>query len=186
MKGVVAGVVNFPSNTINWLFSDVIDGAQQMWGVDISVPKVMETEGWSGAVGEAVGTALTGSALGELSSAKTPPSGTSTTAVTPFYPANNGFSGTAQTAYLFPGQTIQRYGGSNYSRFFAPQGTPAGALALPPGTAQQPLNLFQVVKPFPVQSGTVAPAFGQLGGGTQYVTPVNLGTLLKRGVIVRK
>ncbi|MCE5308372.1 MAG: TNT domain-containing protein [Acidobacteriales bacterium] len=66
------------------------------------------------------------------------------------------------------------------------EGTPAGALSLPPATAGQPVNLFQVAKPFPVQAGTVAPAFGQLGGGTQYLTPVNLGVLLKRGVLLRK
>jgi hypothetical protein len=82
-----------------------------------------------------------------------------------------------------PGQRIDRYGGSGYSRFFSPQGTPDLARSLPPGTAGQPLRTFEVVKPFEVQSGTVAPRFNQPGGGVQHVTPVNLETLLKRGIL---
>jgi hypothetical protein len=54
---------------------------------------------------------------------------------------------------------------------------------LPPGTAGKPLRTFEVVKPFEVDAGTVAPAFDQLGLGTQYRAPVDMGTLLKRGVI---
>jgi hypothetical protein len=39
------------------------------------------------------------------------------------------------------------------------------------------------VKPFEVEAGTVAPAFGQLGLGAQYRTPVPLEVLLKRGIL---
>jgi hypothetical protein len=39
------------------------------------------------------------------------------------------------------------------------------------------------VKPFEVQSGTIAPWFNQPGGALQYRTPVNLDALLNREII---
>ena len=104
-------------------------------------------------------------------------------ALTKFYPGNAGFGGATERTFLMPGQRISRYGGSGYSRFFSPAGTPNWARSLPPGTVGQPLRTFEVVKPFEVQSGTVAPWFNQPGGGMQYVTPVRLQILLKRGII---
>lgn len=104
-------------------------------------------------------------------------------ALTKFYPENAGFADATEQIFLMPGQTIDRYGGSRYSRFFSPQGTPDWARSLPPGTASQPLRTFEVMKPFEVQSGAVAPWFNQMGGGLQYRTPVNLDTLLNRGII---
>jgi len=81
------------------------------------------------------------------------------------------------------GERINRYGGTDRSRYFSPAGTPKGARALPPETANQPLRTFEVMKPFEVEAGTVAPAHGELGLGTQYRTPVRLEILLKRGII---
>jgi hypothetical protein len=104
-------------------------------------------------------------------------------AIKPFYPPNNGFLGETSRHFLPVGDRIDRYGGSGFSRFFSPAGTPAGARALPPGSAGQPLRTFEVVKPFEVEAGKVAPAFGELGLGTQFRTPVPLETLLKRGII---
>jgi len=104
-------------------------------------------------------------------------------ALTKFYPENAGFSGGTERTFLMPGQIIDRYGGTGYSRFFSPQGTPDWARSLPPGTAGQPLRTFEVVKPFEVQLGKVAPLFNQPGGGIQYMTPVRLEILLKRGII---
>jgi len=109
--------------------------------------------------------------------------GSEVTALTKFYPGDNGVARATERTFLMPGQTIDRYGGSGYSRFFSPQGTPDWARSLPPGTAGQPLRTFEVVKPFEVESGTVAPWFNQPGGGLQYRTPVNLDTLLNRGII---
>jgi RHS repeat-associated protein len=105
------------------------------------------------------------------------------TALTKFYPENAGFAGATERTFLMPGQTIDRYGGSRVSRFFSPQGTADWARSLPPGTTGQPLRTFEVVKPFEVQSGTVAPCFNQPGGGLQYRSPVQLEILLKRGII---
>jgi RHS repeat-associated protein len=109
--------------------------------------------------------------------------GSKTTSIKKFYPDDEGFLGILEHKFLKPGEKIDRFGGSDYSRFFSPQGTPKQARALPPGTADQTLRTFQVAKPFEVKSGTVAPAFGELGLGTQYKTPVRMGTLLKRGII---
>ena len=105
------------------------------------------------------------------------------TALQSFYPTNSGFLGEATRDYLYPGQQIDRYGGSDYSQFFSPVGTPAEARSLPPGVDDLPLRTFEVLKPFEVESGIVAPAFGQLGLGTQFRTPVPLGTLIDRGII---
>ncbi len=87
------------------------------------------------------------------------------------------------TAGLVRGQFIDRYGGSDVSRFFSPAGTPAAARSLPPTTLSLPLRTFEVMKPFEVEAGTVAPASGQFGLGTQYRTPVILKTLIDWGII---
>ena len=39
------------------------------------------------------------------------------------------------------------------------------------------------MKPFEVEAGTIAPAFGQMGTGTQFLSPVSVDVLLKRGII---
>ncbi|MFH1870116.1 MAG: TNT domain-containing protein, partial [Pseudomonadota bacterium] len=104
-------------------------------------------------------------------------------ALTTFYPAKDGFLGATRQVTLKKGQVIDRFGGSEYSRFFSPSGTPAAARALPPEVAGQSLRAFQVLKPFEVQSGTVAPAFGQFGLGTQFRSPTQLGELLERGLL---
>jgi len=100
-----------------------------------------------------------------------------------FFPPNQGFLGEAERVFLRPGQRIDRFGGSEFSRFLSPAGTPQAARALPPGTAGQPLRTFEVLKPFEVEAGTVAPAFGELGFGTQIRTPVTLKVLIERGII---
>jgi hypothetical protein len=105
------------------------------------------------------------------------------TTLAKYYPENNGFIGATERKFLMPGQIIDRYGGSGYSRFFSPQGITKAGRALPPGTAGQPLRSFQVLKPFEVDAGTVAPAFGEMGLGTQYVSPLRLEVLLKRGIL---
>jgi len=45
-------------------------------------------------------------------------------------------------------------------------------------------NSFEVLKPFPVQSSTISPAFFQPGTGTQYYLPKSIDILLKRGIII--
>jgi hypothetical protein len=131
---------------------------------------------------------LTGKVLGgtskkpsnyvELSSA----SNTSSTSLTKFYPGNNGFLGTPESTFLMPGNQISRYG-STTGKYFSPAGTPLEMRSMPPGANTNVLNNYNVLKPFSVQSGTIAPAFNQLGLGIQYVTPVSASVLLKHGII---
>lgn len=103
--------------------------------------------------------------------------------IEPAFPPNNGFLGPTRREFLQPGTRIDRFGGSGFSRFFSPQGTPASGRALPPGTAGQRLRTFEVLKPLEVEAGTVAPAFGQPGGGTQFLSPVRLEILIQRGFL---
>ena len=44
-------------------------------------------------------------------------------------------------------------------------------------------NVYEVTKPFDVQSSTVAPFYGQPGGGIQYRSNLNILDLLKGGYI---
>jgi hypothetical protein len=109
----------------------------------------------------------------------------STTTLTKFYPANNGFLGSTERIFLMPGEQISRYG-SGSGKFFSPAGTPLSMRALPPGSNTGIFNTYKVLKPFEVQAGKIAPAFGQLGLGTQYLSPVSADVLLKRGIIGKK
>jgi hypothetical protein len=99
-------------------------------------------------------------------------------ALTTYFPPNNGFLGSTAKTTLKPGQTIDRFGGSDVSRFFSPTGTSRAMRSLPPGTASQPLRSFEVLKPIGVESGRVAPAFNQIGLGTQFRSDKQLGKLL--------
>jgi len=90
------------------------------------------------------------------------------TALQPYYPPNNGFSGTPQKSTLATGTLIQRTG-NLAGRFAAPAGTPQQMLSLPYDKIGQPTTVLQVQQPVEVLSGRVAPWFGQIGGGTQYL-----------------
>jgi RHS repeat-associated protein len=105
------------------------------------------------------------------------------TTLAKFYPENGGFIGATKRTWLMPGQIIDRYGGSGFSRFFSPAGTASWERSLPPGTAGQTLRTFEIVKPFEVEAGKVAGWFNQLGGGTAYKSTLQLEVLLKREII---
>jgi len=104
--------------------------------------------------------------------------------ITNYYPKNNGFSRQPQEIMLKAGQIIDRYG-SEGGKFLSPQGTPASMRSLPPGASNGTLSGYQVVKPFPVQSGTAAAWFGQVGGGIQYLTPISVKELVRLGYLIR-
>ena len=55
--------------------------------------------------------------------------------------------------------------------------------ALPPGATARPYNIYQVVNPIEVRAGTIAPAFGQLGLGTQHVLPDSVANLIENGYL---
>ena len=110
-------------------------------------------------------------------------SGGAGTAVEPMWAQapNDGFlGGWRTTETLQPGTLIDRYGAET-GRFFSPAGTSLEARALPWG--QGPLNGYEVLKPFDVQGGIVAPAFGQAGLGVQYMSPQTVADLIEGGFI---
>ncbi|WP_240487846.1 TNT domain-containing protein, partial [Photorhabdus australis] len=54
----------------------------------------------------------------------------------------------------------------------SPSGVPYPERSLAPGTAAYPPVTYEVLKPIPgVEKGTIAPAFGEPGGGIQYKLP---------------
>jgi RHS repeat-associated protein len=108
---------------------------------------------------------------------------TNSRAVIPYHPRAYGFLGATTRVTLRAGETIDRYGGSALSRFFSPPGTPVAARSLLPEVASQDLRTFQVVRPFEVEAGLTAPAYGQPGLGVQYLSPLRLGQLLEQGFV---
>lgn len=98
------------------------------------------------------------------------------------------------------GATLDRYG-SEFGTFLAPSGAGYAERSIPPsnlvGTPPEPCNYhaYLVVRPFDLYAGTIAPWFGQPGGGTQYqldpaLVPGVTGTLnvqwlLTAGYLVR-
>jgi hypothetical protein len=99
-----------------------------------------------------------------------------------YWPPNNGALGKWETKYLMPGEELDRFG-SDFGYYFSPRNTPMSMRSLPGGNTGV-YNAYRVVKPFPVQSSTIAPAFGKLGYETQYLSPVKAKTLLERGIII--
>lgn len=105
------------------------------------------------------------------------------TELVPYYPANNGaVPGTEKKIYLMAGDKIDRFGGKK-GKFFSPTGTPMEMRALPYDADLAQYRQFEVVKPFEVEASTIAPAFGNIGLGTQYRSSVSVDVLLKKGII---
>ena len=91
-----------------------------------------------------------------------------TKAVQTYYPPNDGFSGIPSEVLLQPGTTLQRTG-DLIGRFTALAGTPPQTLSLPYDKIGQATTYFQTTQPIKALSGTAAPWFDQIGGGTQYL-----------------
>ena len=105
------------------------------------------------------------------------------TELVPYYPANNGaVPGTEKKIYLMAGDKIDRFGGKK-GKFFSPTGTPMEMRALPYDADLSQYRQFEVVKPFEVEASTIAPAFENIGLGTQYRSSVSVDVLLKKGII---
>ena len=104
------------------------------------------------------------------------------TALQPYYPPNNGFSGNLQRVTLDAGTMLQRTG-HLYGSYVAPAGTPLQMLSLPYDKIGQATTILQVQQPLQVSAGQVAPWFGQIGGGTQYLLDSPVMQLITTGVI---
>ncbi|MEO5969564.1 MAG: glycohydrolase toxin TNT-related protein [Bdellovibrionia bacterium] len=103
--------------------------------------------------------------------------------VTPYLPSGSGFIGKTERITLQPGQLMDRYGGTMFSRYFSPIGTPLEARSIPPQISNQPLRKFEVLKPIEAETGRIAPACGQFGFGIQYKTDLNLHELISNGFL---
>ncbi|MFI1865256.1 TNT domain-containing protein [Streptomyces jumonjinensis] len=94
------------------------------------------------------------------------------------YPPHDGFTEVngeidRRATELKPGQKLDRFG-SEFGSFLAPAGASYAKRALPPQNlnTREPsfacdYHVYQVAKPFTVWQGSIAPWFGQPGGGQQ-------------------
>jgi RHS repeat-associated protein len=98
------------------------------------------------------------------------------------YPPNHGFLGWAESSTLMPGTVVDRYGDSS-GRYLSPQGTPFSARSIKQEQINSPLNTYQVLKPFNVDSGLARPWFGQDGMGIQYHTDLRIQELINQGFL---
>ncbi|MDY5082321.1 MAG: glycohydrolase toxin TNT-related protein [Candidatus Limivicinus sp.] len=106
-----------------------------------------------------------------------------TTALQTYYPPNNGFYGAVEKVTLDVGTIIQRTG-DLAGRFTAPAGTPSQMLSLPYDKIGQATTYLQTTQPVQALSGMVAPWFGQIGGGTQYLlVDGRVDQLLEQGIL---
>lgn len=85
---------------------------------------------------------------------------------------------------LKTGTKIDRFG-SEFGQYFSPAGTPMQMSALPSGNSNV-YNMYEVVKPFQIQTSKIAPAFGKIGTGTQYYSPLLRANELETSGFIRK
>ena len=104
------------------------------------------------------------------------------TALANYYPANGGALGEWTSTMSQVGQKLDRFGPEQDACYLSPAGTPFEMRALP---GKGPYYSYTVAKPFPMQQSTVAPAFGQMGMGTQYQTYITVEYLVEFGYLVR-
>lgn len=74
------------------------------------------------------------------------------------------------------GQILDRYG-PTIGTYASPVGTPFNMRSLSPATDAADYFQFQVLKFFPMQQSTIAPAFGQPGLGIQFKMPISINYL---------
>lgn len=103
----------------------------------------------------------------------------STTALATYWPANGGALGEWYQATAVHGANLDRIGGLG-GNYMAPYGTPFEMRSLP---ANGIYRAFKVMKPFPLEVSNAAPAFGRVGTGIQYRTPISVGELLDLGYL---
>ena len=120
--------------------------------------------------------------LGQRASASASSQGLTGKTVAPYYPPNEGFAGPATAKTLPPGVRMDRFGHPG-GKYTSPEGTPFGQRALPPGAADRDYNVYETTRELRVTTGKIAPWFGEVGGGTQYVLPRSVQSLLDDGFL---
>jgi RHS repeat-associated protein len=123
-----------------------------------------------------------GGIRGTVPSSEVANSASKSKTLTSYDPPNDGFLGAGRDFTLIPGARVDRYG-RDAGRFLAPEGTPIPMRALPPGTTDKPYSILEVTKPLPVKAGEIAPAYGQPGLGTQFVTDQAIRDLIGGGYL---
>jgi len=103
-------------------------------------------------------------------------------AIVPYYPPNDGFSKPPSSLVLPSGTRLDRFGGP-HGRFVSPEGVPMPMRALPHDADLSQYRAYELVQPLEVQAGPIAPAFGKIGGGTQYVLPRPASQLVSENVL---
>lgn len=102
----------------------------------------------------------------------------------PLYPTNDGAIGKTWSEVLVVGTKITRYGRTT-GKYTAPVGTPFVNRAMPYTETEYSDTEHQyiVVKPLPVQTSVIAPAFNKVGGGIQYKTKESIQYYLDEGYL---
>lgn len=102
----------------------------------------------------------------------------------PLYPTNDGAIGKTWSEVLSVGTKITRYGRTT-GKYTAPVETPFVNRAMPYTEAEYSDTEHQyiVVKPLPVQTSVIAPAFNKVGGGIQYKTEESIQYYLDEGYL---
>ncbi|MBO1512691.1 T7SS effector LXG polymorphic toxin [Metabacillus bambusae] len=85
------------------------------------------------------------------------------------WPPNNGFEGKPIKIEIERGTVIDRYGAPS-GTFVSPAGIPYEQRALALHSDEAPYHKYEILEPFGVESGKIAPWFDRPGGGTQYYT----------------
>ena len=103
------------------------------------------------------------------------------------WPENDGFAAVPKVRPLEKGELIDRYsvfsGTADDGEFFGKVGDSFEKRSLPYDPARVKHTQYEVLKPFEVKEGPIAPAFGHDGGGTQYLSPVPVSQLIGQGFI---
>lgn len=98
-------------------------------------------------------------------------------------PENCGFAGNPTQGILHIGAAVERIGPAT-GRLLAPEGTPFPQRSMP--GLEAPSTPYAIVQPVPgVLKGLTAPAYGQPGGGIQYILPKPLQWYIDNGFIRR-
>lgn len=102
----------------------------------------------------------------------------------PLYPTNDGAIGKTWPEILAVGTKITRYGRTT-GKYTAPVGTPFVNRAMPYTETEYSDTEHQyiVVKPLPVQTSVIAPAFNKVGGGIQYKSEESIQYYLDEGYL---
>ena len=104
---------------------------------------------------------------------------------------NNGFKESPEeleksgSYTLSKGLTVVRYG-SERGYFVTDPGTPYSSLSLPYDKNSIEYHKYIINSDIACTKGTVAPAFGEKGGGVQYMTNDSISDLIELGVLTRK